>query len=84
VTYDVRILRAARKALADLPAEDYLRVIEPIEALAQQPRPNGCVKLTGSPYWRIRVGVYRVIYEIDDDGQVVVVTTIGHRRDVYR
>lgn len=82
--YEVILLRAAQRGLARLQKDDYERVMVAIAALAEQPRPNGCVKLTGSPYWRIRIGVYRVVYEINDAGQVVIVTTVGHRRDVYR
>jgi len=84
MTYTVIILRAARKSLAQLPEADYQRVIAAINALAQNPRPPGCIKLTGSPYWRIRVGVYRVIYDIEDTARIVTVVTVGHRRDVYR
>jgi mRNA interferase RelE/StbE len=82
--YTVRILRAAQKALARLPEQDYARVAAAIAALASNPRPPGCVKLTGSTYWRLRVGDYRILYEIDDTGQLVIVATVGHRRDVYR
>ena len=84
MTYDVRILRAARRALARLPHDDHQRAAAAIRALAQEPRPPGCKKLVGSLYWRIRVGVYRVVYEIDDQGRVVVVSAVGHRREVYR
>jgi mRNA interferase RelE/StbE len=82
--YAITIRRAARKALTTLPADDYARVLAAIQALAHDPRPPGCVKLTGSVQWRIRVGVYRVVYEIDDAAQTVTIDVIGHRRDVYR
>jgi mRNA interferase RelE/StbE len=82
--YTVTIVRPARKQLARLPAADLARIRPAIDALAANPRPPGCVKLTGSAYWRIRIGVYRVLYTIDDDQQVVRVAEVGHRRDVYR
>lgn len=63
--YNVIILRLTRKALARLPDAEYVRVLAAIEALANDPRPSGCRKLINSPYWRIRVGDYRVIYEIE-------------------
>lgn len=50
----------------------------------QNPRPSGCLKLTGRNGWRIRGGDYRIIYEIDDKQEMVTVLHIGHRRDVYR
>jgi len=84
LSYTVLILRRAQKELAQLPSEAYERVCDAIRALVQDPRPPGCLKLTGREGWRIRVGDYRVIYEIDDKQQVVTILHIGHRRDVYR
>jgi len=52
-------------------------------ALENEPRPPGCLKMTGSDEWRIRVGVYRIRYLIDDASRIVTVTRIRHRRDVY-
>jgi mRNA interferase RelE/StbE len=60
-------------------------VIEAIQALAANPRPVGCRKLTGSKHdWRIRAGDYRVVYEIADVIRVVRVNRVRHRREVYR
>ena len=61
------------------------RVITAIQALATNPRPSGCRKLAGSQHdWRIRVGDYRVIYEIGDAIRIVRVNRVRHRREVYR
>ena len=61
------------------------RVRRAIEALADNPRPMSCVKLSGPEGWyRIRVGDYRIIYDIQDRHLVVIVIRIGHRREVYR
>lgn len=84
MTYTVLILRRAQKELEHLPHGAYERVRDAIRALAPEPRPHGCAKLTGRDGWRIRVGDYRVIYEIDDAQHTVTVFHIGHRRDVYR
>jgi len=84
MSYAVFILRRAQKELARLPVEAYERLKEAIESLGEEPRPMGSQKLTGREGWRIRVGDYRVIYEIDDAEQVVTVLHVGHRRDVYR
>jgi mRNA interferase RelE/StbE len=83
--YRVLLERAAEKDLSRLPAEIHDRVIEAIQALAANPRPVGCRKLTGSKHdWRIRVGDYRVVYEIADVIRVVRVNRVRHRREVYR
>jgi mRNA interferase RelE/StbE len=83
MTYRVSVLRRALKELEQLPAEHYPRVRDAIRHLASDPRPTGCRKLTGRGGWRIRIGVYRVIYDIDDSQQLVTVLNVGHRRDIY-
>ena len=82
--YALTILRRAQKELSNLPQEPYIRVRDAIRELAGEPRPSGSKKLAGREGWRIRVGSYRVVYEIDDPNHVVTVMHIGHRRDVYR
>jgi len=82
--YTVLLLRQAQKELAQLPGGTYERVRDVIRTLGDEPRPIGCLKLTGREGWRIRLGDYRVIYEIDDQQRRVTVLHIGHRRDVYR
>ncbi len=84
MTYAILILRRAQKELADLPHDSYTRVQDAIRELAQQPRPPGSRKLVGRAGWRIRVGSYRVVYEIDDSRQRIIILHIGHRKDVYR
>lgn len=84
MTYTLVILRRAQRELADLPMEAYPRVREAIRKLGEDPRPTGCMKLSGRDGWRIRVGSYRVIYEIDDAQRQVTILHIGHRREVYR
>jgi mRNA interferase RelE/StbE len=84
VTYTITILRRAQKELAGLPQESYVRVRDAVRELAEEPRPNGSKKLAGRTGWRIRVGSYRVVYEIDDSNHLITIMHIGHRRDVYR
>ncbi|MEW6220113.1 MAG: type II toxin-antitoxin system RelE/ParE family toxin [Thermodesulfobacteriota bacterium] len=84
MTYTVEILRSAQKGLAKGHREDQPRVIEAIRQLAEDPCPPGRKKLSGRPAWRIRIGQYRVIYEIHDAQLLVLVVTIGHRKEVYR
>ena len=83
--YRVRVARSARKELKRLARSIASRLIARIEGLAQSPRPSGCAKLTGAgDLWRIRVADYRIVYAIDDEGLVVDVLIVRHRRDVYR
>jgi mRNA interferase RelE/StbE len=84
MTYAVEILRAAQKQLAKIERQAQSRIIDSIKSLAANPRPSGCKKLSGRPAWRIRIGAYRVIYEIHDDRLVVLVLSLGDRKDVYR
>jgi len=84
VNYTVLILRRAQKELARLSPEPYARVRDAIRALAGDPRPQGCLKLTAREGWRVRVGDYRLVYEIDDKQRTVMVLHVSHRRDVYR
>ncbi len=82
--YRVVIERNAEKDLDRLDAVVRRRVITAIKALAAQPRPPGCRKLVGGTAdWRIRVGDYRVLYEIADTIRVVSVYRVRHRREVY-
>lgn len=82
--YSLLILPRAVKELTLLEATEYQKIKKAILRLADNPRPSGCSKLTGREGWRIRVGDYRVIYEINDFTKEVVVLHVGHRRDVYR
>ena len=83
--YAITFARSARKQLQVLDRALALRIVGRIESLAVTPRPVGCVKLEGGTgLWRIRVGDYRVIYEIDDDRCRIDVSAVRHRREAYR
>jgi mRNA interferase RelE/StbE len=85
MTWQIEIKRSARKALLALPSMMQRRLGERIDALADEPRPPGARKLAGSDIqYRIRVGDYRILYEIHDNRLVINVIKIGHRREVYR
>jgi mRNA interferase RelE/StbE len=82
--YRVVLTASAEKELHGLPAKMIARIVPRLERLASAPRPPGCKKLKGGENeWRIRMGDYRVVYEIDDTARTVDVTRIAHRRDVY-
>jgi len=83
--YEVHLERAAERDLRRLPPELFHRIIARIRALAENPRPPGCRKIVGSASdWRIRVGDYRVVYEIDEQANAVKVFRVRHRREAYR
>jgi mRNA interferase RelE/StbE len=83
--YEVYLEGAAERDLKRLPAETFHRIVPHIRALAENPRPPGCRKLTGSENdWRLRIGDYRVLYEIDEGEKAVRVFRIRHRREAYR
>ena len=83
-SYELRIKPSAVKELQALMIQDRRRIATRIQALAEDCRPPGCQKLTGGDRYRIRQGVLRVLYEVDDTARTVTVVKIGHRRDVYR
>ena len=83
--YRVFIKPSASKELEALGTRrDRQRVAERIRALAQDPRPSGCQKLSGAEKYRLRCGVYRVVYAISDADLAVRVVKVGHRSNVYR
>lgn len=83
--YEVYLERSAERDLKQLSEENFHRIVLSIRSLCKNPRPHRCRKITGSKSdWRIRVGDFRVIYEIDDKEKAVRVMRVRHRRDVYR
>jgi mRNA interferase RelE/StbE len=85
VAYTIQFLPAAAKQLGKLDAPIRRRIAAAIDGLAENPRPAGAKKLQGSvDLWRIRIGDFRVIYQIHDRQMLVIIVTIGHRSDIYR
>jgi len=83
--YKLRIKKSAAKELKAISRKaDRKRIISRIESLADNPRPDGCEKLSGSERYRIRQGPYRIVYAIEDEQLVVYVIKIGDRKSVYR
>ena len=83
VSYRVLILPAADKTLRRIHPQERPRIRGAIALLAHDPRPPASRKLSGRDAFRVRVGDYRILYQIKDEVLLVVVVTIGHRRDVY-
>ena len=83
--YEVLLERRAERDLKNLPPDVFRRVVEALRPLVDDPRPGGCRELSGSTSdYRLRVGSYRILYEIDDDRREVRVMRVRHRREAYR
>jgi len=82
--YRIEFTRRAERQFNKLPKDVQRRIAPAIEALADEPRPHGVKKLKAdNAVYRIRVGDYRVIYEVRDNVLLVLVLEMGHRRDLY-
>ena len=82
--YGVELAESARRDLKKVSPQVKEEILAAIEELADEPRPRGCKKVRGADAYRIRLGSYRVIYQIFDVHLVVIVVRMGHRRAVYR
>ena len=82
--YNIYFRKSAAKELSKLPNPTLQKVIKRIEALAIDPRPVGCEKLTGQEFYRIRQGNYRIVYSIQDNELTVWAVKISHRKDIYK
>ncbi len=83
-SYRLTFKKSVTKDFRSIPHNDVSRILKRIEGLADNPRPVGCEKLSGQERFRVRQGVYRIIYEIRDEELVVIVVKVGHRREVYQ
>ena len=81
MSYQIRLRRAVQKQLGKLAEHDYEIIAKAISALEQEPRPKRVKKLAESSLWRIRVGQYRVVYNIDDEERLVIVVWVARRRE---
>ncbi|MBD3809103.1 MAG: type II toxin-antitoxin system RelE/ParE family toxin [Sulfuricurvum sp.] len=83
-SYKIEIKKSAAKEIENLPSVILKRVVSHIQELGSNPRPMGCRKLSGDEKYRIRVGDYRILYEIEDEIVMVYVVKVAHRKEVYR
>ena len=86
MTYEIEIARPARKQFKKLDTEVRRRIARRIDGLANEPRPDGIVKLSdvSPPLYRVREGQYRILFTNEDDRLIVLVVRIGHRSEVYK
>lgn len=81
--YEVVFKRSVYKDLRPMPKADVKRILARMDALVEDPRGPGCEKLSGQERYRVRQGVYRIVYEIEDNHLIVTVVKIGHRGRIY-
>lgn len=83
-SYKLVFKKSVAKDLRSIPNSDVKRILSRIQALADNPRADDCVKLSGQERYRVRQGDYRIIYEIHDGKLVVLVIAVGHRSSIYQ
>ncbi len=82
--YKIFFKKSVEKDFKVIPKKDLVKILERIEALAVDPRPPGCEKLSGQQKYRLRQGRYRILYSVQDDELTIWVVKVGHRKDIYR
>lgn len=82
--YSVTFKESVAKDLRSIPNQDIQRILSRIDALAENPRSEGCIKLSGQECYRVRQGIYRIIYEIIEDRLIINVVKVAHRASVYQ
>ena len=82
--YEIHVKKSVEKDLKPIPGKDVERLVEAIRALGDNPRPPQSIKLSSSEKYRLRCGLYRILYEICDRELIVCAVKVRHRRDVYR
>ena len=82
--YSLRFKKSVAKDLRNIPNKDVKRILQCIELLCENPRADSCIKLSGQERYRIRQGVYRIIYEIQDSELTILVVKVAHRSEAYK
>jgi len=84
-SYKVEVSKSVRKKdLPSIPKVDVIKIVKRIESLANNPFPEGAIRLKGREEWRIRQGDYRILYVVEHEIVTVFVVKVGHRREIYR
>ena len=82
--YSVTVSKSAKKTLSKLPNEVIKKILDALDDLVEEPRPMGYIQLKGRSGYRIRVGNYRVIYDVNDGELLILVVEIGNRKEIYK
>jgi len=82
--FSLAFKKSVAKDLRNIPNKDVKRILKSIELLCDDPRADGCIKLSGQERYRVRQGVYRIVYEIQDTELIILVVKVAHRSVVYK
>lgn len=82
--YKVNLAKRTIKQIDKIPEENYLRIYNKMKSFENNPRPSGCVKLTDFDGYRIRVGNYRILYEVNDADKIIEIYSIVHQKNAYK
>jgi mRNA interferase RelE/StbE len=83
-SYELVFKKSVAKDFRNIPKKDVSRILERIEVLRDDPRGEGCIKLSAQERYRVRQGVYRIVYEIRENELIVMVVKVGHRSAIYK
>jgi mRNA interferase RelE/StbE len=84
MSYQVNLPKTVQKQLSALPQELKQRILKALAQLQEEPRPVNSLQMKGGQGFRVRIGDYRILYDIDDSSQIINLRRIGHRREIYR
>ena len=85
MSYRIELKRSAAKTLKKIPKADRKRIANKIDSLAENPPNPETTKMKGNnPFHKVRIGDYRIVYEIQEDVLLILIVKIGHRKDIYR
>ena len=82
--YSITFKKSVAKDLRSIPSNDIKHILKKIEALAEDPKGEGCIKLSTQERYRVRQGLYRIVYEIRDEAVIIHIVKVAHRSSVYR
>ena len=82
--YSLAFKKSVAKDLRNIPRKDVKQILKCIQRLREDPRAEGCIKLSGQERYRVRQGVYRIIYEILDARLIILVVKVAHRSVIYK
>ncbi len=83
-SYSLAFKKSVAKDFRSIPNQDVKRILKRINSLRDNPRAEGSIKLSGQERYRVRQGVYRIVYEIQDTELIVLVVKVAHRSEVYK
>ena len=83
-SYSLAFKKSVAKDLRNIPNQDVKQILKRIDSLCEDPRAEGCIKLSGQERYRVRQGMYRIVYEIQDSALIILIVKVAHRSTVYK